>query len=285
MSDSAASGSPEVLALTSNPDVVMPLSTGDYQRLEETYSGLWSDPSKTCLTCEKKNEFRTMREGREVLMRCECVEQWMLHLWMLNAGLGLAYQRLGWHHIDGIAQATRDKIIEYLDHSMELTDIGHALTLWGPPGTGKTLLLTLVQRMLMGFGFDTYFCLFNQLINLHTAGWRSDDSRRWFERRVMNAGHLFIDDMGKENAGRGGEMIGSLVDELLRHRIQHGRTTFVSTNVKPEDLEDRYYTGTLGLFTEVNAIIEVQGENYRDVRRQQLADQAKKGLRFPVVIG
>jgi hypothetical protein len=33
-------------------------------------------------------------------MRCDCKEQWILHLWMLNAGIGLAYQRLGWEQAE-----------------------------------------------------------------------------------------------------------------------------------------------------------------------------------------
>jgi DNA replication protein DnaC len=281
MSDSTASGS---LGLEPNPEAVLPLSTNDHRRLEETYQDLWADPGKSCITCGKDGEILTIRGGEEVTVRCDCTEQWMLHLWMLNAGLGLSYQRLGWEQADGISDEILVPINDYLQDADALTRIGHGLTLWGPPGTGKTLLLTLIQRRLMALGYDTYFCLFNQLVNLHTAGWRSDEQRQWFERRIMNAGHLFIDDMGKENVNRG-EIVGSLVDELLRHRIQHGRPTFVSANLAPEVMEDRYYTGTLGLFQEVNRIVEIQGASYREHRREQMANQARRGIRYPVVIG
>jgi DNA replication protein DnaC len=281
VSDSTAS---EPRSLDPNPDACMPLSTSDWKRLQETHSGLWADPEITCLTCEKQGEFRTIRDGQEVSMWCDCVEQWKLHLWMLNAGIGLAYQRLGWEQAEGVSDQALVPIDGYLREVDVLSGIGHGLTLWGPPGTGKTLLLTLIQRKLMELGFDTYFILFNQLVNLHTAGWRDDGARRYFERRVMNAEHLFIDDMGKENSNRG-EIVGSLVDEILRHRIQHGRTTFVSANLSPETMEDRYYTGTLGLFQEVNRIIEIQGESFREHRRELLANQARRGIRWPVVIG
>jgi hypothetical protein len=281
MSDSAAS---EPRYLEPNPQVVMPLSTNDWNRLQETHSGLWMHPEASCLTCEKQGEFLTVRDGQDVLMQCDCTEQWLLHMWLLNAGIGLAYQRLGWEQADGVTEETLIPIDGYLSDVDVLSGIGHGLTLWGPPGTGKTLLLTLIQRKLIALGFDTYFVLFNQLVNLHTAGWRDDGARRYFERRVMNAEHLFIDDMGKENSNRG-EIVGSLVDEILRHRIQHGRTTFVSANLSPETMEDRYYTGTLGLFQEVNRIIEIQGSSYRDHRREVMANQARRGIRYPVVIG
>lgn len=284
MSDSTATGSPEMLTLEPNPDRVLPLSTSDFQRLKGLHPDLWENPEIECRTCGKAGKFRTLREGREVDVRCDCTAQCMLHQWLLNAGLGIAYQRLGWDSADGVSDGTKEKILSYLA-SPGLAEHGHGLTMWGPPGTGKTLLATLVQRELMALGYDAYFCLFNELISLHTSGWRSGDAKQWFERRIMNAGILVIDDIGKERMPQDKEnFLNAMVDELLRRRIQHARATIVTTNMSPDMVEKRYYTGTLGLFSEVNDLIQIQAESYRETRRQQIVEAARRGLRFPVVV-
>jgi DNA replication protein DnaC len=277
LSDSTASGS-----LEPNPSAVTPLPTEDYERLKAQHADLWLTPN-TCLTCNTKGTFRTLRNGEEVTMKCNCVEQWILHLWMLNSGIGLGYQRLGWDAIKGVSSEVMLKIADYLEHGQEYANIGHGLTLVSSSrGTGKTLLMTLLLRRLAVQNVDVYFCQFNQLINLHTAGWRDAEARRWFERRVINAGALGIDDVGKENSGRG-EMVPTLVDEILRTRIQHSRPTFLTSNLTTGEMGERYLSDVIELFSGSNEEIDVSGESYRPVHRDLLKDAARRGLRFPVV--
>lgn len=278
MSDSTASGS-----LEPNPLAVRPLSNEDFQRLKAQHSDLWQNPNTSCLTCDKKGTFRTLVNGEEVEMKCNCAEQWALHLWLLNSGIGLGYQRLGWRDAQGVSVPVMERIADYVKHGREYANIGHGLTLVSSSrGTGKTLLMTLLLRRLALQGVDVYFCQFNQLINLHTAGWRDADARRWFERRVINAGALGIDDVGKENSGRG-EMIPTLVDEILRTRIQHSRPTFVTANLTTDEMGERYLSDVIELFSGSNEEIDVSGESYRPKHLDVLKDAARRGLRFPVV--
>ena len=278
MSDSTASGS-----LEPNPLAVRPLPNEDFQRLKAQHSDLWQNPNTSCLTCDKKGTFRTLVNGEEVEMKCNCAEQWALHLWLLNSGIGLGYQRLGWRDVQGVSMPVMKRIADYLEHGREYANIGHGLTLVSSSrGTGKTLLMTLLLRRLAIQNVDVYCCQFNQLINLHTAGWRDADARRYFERRVINAGALGIDEVGKENVGRG-EMVPTLVDEILRTRIQHSRPTFVTGNITTDEMGERYFSDVIELFSGTNEEIDMSGESYRPRHLSMLKDAARRGLRFPVV--
>jgi DNA replication protein DnaC len=271
--------------LPANPPAVRSLSTAEYEHLKSMYPDLWTDPNSSCLTCDKKGVFLTLVKGEEVEMECDCIEQWLLHLWMLNAGIGLAYQRLGWDHATNAPPNAFIETLAYLDNAKMLAGYGQGLTLASTSrGTGKTLLLTLALRRMMGLGMDGFFCQFNQLLTLHTAGWRDNDARKWFERRVMNAGVLGIDDMGKENANRG-EMVGALVDEILRTRILNSRPTLITTNLTQDELADRYFTDAVELFSGSNKLIIADGVSYRESYLATMDDYAKRGLRMPVVIG
>lgn len=278
MSDLTASRS-----LEPNPAAVLPLSTEDFERLKSQHSDLWQNPNTSCITCDKKGTFLTLLDGEEVTVKCDCVQQFILHLWLLNSGIGLSYQRLGWKDARGVPMPVMTKIADYLDHAREYANIGHGLTLVSSSrGTGKTLLMTLLLRRLALLGTDVFFCQFNQLINLHTAGWRDVEARRYFERRVINAGALGIDDVGKENIGRG-EMIPTLVDEILRTRIQHSRPTFITANLTTDEMGQRYFSDVVELFSGANEEIDVSGESYRPVHLDMLKDAARRGIRFPVV--
>lgn len=277
---------PEILSLPPNPKSITLISTTDFEYLQATHDDLWLNPELSCITCDKTSQFRTLQNDQEVTIRCNCLEQWQLYLRMMNAGIGLAYQRLGWKDLKGVDPSVLPHIGEYLQSADSYAAFGRALTLWSSSyGTGKTLLMTLIMRDLMLNGFEVLFIQFNQLINLYSAGWRDTEARKRFERRIVNTPVLGIDDMGKENAGRGVDMINAMVDEVLRSRVENARPTFLTTNLSPEEMQERYYSSMIELFTGVNDFVEVRGESYR----QKFADEQKlyikNGWRRPVTLG
>ena len=74
------------------------LTDPEVTRLRQQYPDLWADPNKTCLTCNKTGSFKTreVATGDIVEVACDCIAQWKMHRWMLNAGIGLRYQRITW---------------------------------------------------------------------------------------------------------------------------------------------------------------------------------------------
>lgn len=267
-------------------DLVPTISSADLARLKSQNPDLWTDPHAECRTCRKQGSYRTiLADGTQEVVPCDCVQQWGLYIYLLNAGVGIHYQRLGWQHARGITESVREQVQDYIANAAAYVAQGYGLTFWSScRGSGKTLLATLVLKSLLAQGYDGYSCLFNQLLTLHTAGWRDADARRWFEYRVANAGVLHVDDMGKENPNRS-EVVGALVDEILRTRIANARPTIITTNLSLAELGQRYYSDVISLFAECNEPIEVPGEDYRPQYREEFKKNTAAGIVYPVTVG
>lgn len=265
------------------------LSTVDAARLNASGQGVWTDPSKRCLTCHKALVFRwyaprSREESSAVEYECECVDQWMLHRWLLNAGIGTGYQRLSWDDAVAVPAHIQERAMAYVvDHEVHV-DAGLGLVLWSPDrGTGKTLMATLVAKELMARGEDLYFCQFNDMIDHFTAGWRDEEERRWFNRRVRNAGVLVVDDLGREHKGRS-EVTESMLDQVVRHRVAMARPTIITTNYTEKQVREGYGPNVMSLLTECSQWVEVPGTDYRQRHGERILAEKQLGLTRPLVV-
>lgn len=263
MSDPTASGTlvedKDLRDLPELPAAVKTLLPDDSKRLKAKYPDLWADPQKSCPTCAKKGTFRT-RYGTTIYnFRCDCVAQWKLNRFLLNANIGAAYQRLVWEDAQALTEKSLDQALSYTGPLWEsYAANGCGLILWSEStGTGKTMLATLLLKMLLSQGADGYFCQFNELLDSYTAGWRDTEQRDWFTRRVQNAGVLVIDDIGKENQNRG-NTVDSLLDQVVRHRVANAKPTIITTNLRPDEMSERYYQGLLSLLAESALTVHIR---------------------------
>jgi DNA replication protein DnaC len=142
-----------------------------------------------------------------------------------------------------------------------------------------------MAKELMSRGEDLYFTQFNTLIDNFTAGWRDEEERHWFIRRVRNAGVLVVDDMGREGENRSIPMIEAMLDELVRHRVADNRPTLLTTNKDADWFRARYGRNVVSLLTETNEWVEVPGNDYRPRMLERLRQERALGLSRPVMVG
>lgn len=285
------------LTLPANPSSCRTLPDAEFSRLKKTYPALWQDPRKTCPLCKKTGSFRAQLSGEIVTYDCSCVEQWKLHLWLLSAGIGHHYQKIAWHNLTRASEKALAGARDYL--KTQGYDNGMGLTLWSPNrGTGKTSLGTLVMKYVMSQGIDCYSIQFSQMLDAFTAGWRSEEERAWYSRRIRNAGVLFVDEIGKEYQGAktvvdgAQEITGSrsrfaetMVGSLLRERVAHDAPTIIGTNYTPAQIETGYGSDLVELLTESNIAVECSGPNYRPTFLAEKIEQTTQGLVQPFTIG
>jgi DNA replication protein DnaC len=273
------------------PPSCHPLSNPDFERLKASRPRLWASPKDSCLTCLKRDG-RTYRwyadddAGRRtsdiVTYDCHCSHQWLMHLWFLNAGIPLNYQRLGWDDVKTVPQPVVDQVMSYALQAARNIAAGRNLILWSKtPGTGKTLLLALLSKFLMANGFQVHFSQFNEVIDLFTSSWRDKEEREQWTRRVRNVDVLAIDDWGKENKGRI-EMVESMVDQIVRSRVADAAPTVFTTNLTPQEIQSGYGVYAMSLLTEAADFIEVTGADYRPARRELTRQEADLGLARPI---
>jgi DNA replication protein DnaC len=264
------------------PNSVGPLTDEDFNRLHRQYPDLWVDPHQSCLTCKKTGEFL----GPQGQTKCNCVDQWLLHCCLLNAGIGLAYQRLTWEDVDGIPGTIIKVVQDYAFEAEKYVDYGIGMILRGYTGTGKTLLATLLLKQVIGVGVDGYFTQFNELLDSYTATWRDEAERRWYTKRIRNAGVLVIDDIGKEHKGRE-QVTGSMFDDVIRHRVAAMKPTIITTNYTMEEVQTGYGgPGIMGLLAERSRDYEVTGTNYRVGKLiERNLREAEQDIRRPIALG
>ncbi len=265
------------------------------ERLREEYPDL-ATPAR-CITCRGEGAFKWRSKADSTTYMtyvCNCIEQWALHVYLLHCGIDLSYQRLSWQDCEAEPAAV-DLVQRYLEHADDYVSAGCGLVLHGEMGAGKTMLASLLLKSLIAKGIDGYFVPFWRMIEQFTAGWRDEDQRAWFRRRVENAGVLVLDDVGKEYMQKrvdGGSLkdfattvVGSTFDAVLRHRVAASKPTIITTNFDLVELRQSYGSNIFSLLEERSAAHRFTGESYRAKSRMRFNDEIDAGLRRPVVIG
>lgn len=265
----------------------MPLSNADLNRLKNARPRLWDSPDTSCITCLKQNgnTYRWFADDtRESVAtyECDCRAQWLLHMWLLNAGIGTNYQKLSWNDVSAIPAAVIGQVMDYAENAARRVADGRNLILWSAsPGTGKTLLLSLLCKFLMIQGIQVHFSQFNEIIDLFTQSWRDQSEREQWNRRVRNVDVLGIDDMGKEHKGRL-EMVEAMVDQIIRARVSDSAPTIITTNLTPDQMLAGYGGYVMSLLTEQADFVEVTGSDFRPRRRELSRQEADLGLARPI---
>lgn len=280
------------------PPGIRLLTDEEAGRLRLRHPGLPRTPDD-CPTCRGRKVFRWWAYDDEgaasaAEYECPCLDQWVLHRYLLNANIGLTYQRLGWRDVRA-EQGAVDKVAAYLDHADDYLNAGCGLILWGNKGAGKTMLAALVLKALLARGYSGYFTTFSEMLDLFTAGWHDRDEKALFYRRVKNAGVLVLDDVGREFkqrrmvAGQGMQdyttaTAEAAFDEVLRHRVANSKPTILTTNLDMRQLEEGYGGNTMSLLHERSTTYHFTGGDFRDQARMRLDEEIVQGLTRPVVL-
>lgn len=275
-----------MLELPSLPSGVRILSDEEAARLKRLRPDLPMSLGD-CITCKGAKTFRwfdpILVDGVRLVAdwKCNCEDQWILHRWFLHCGIDKTYQRLSWEDVSAEPGAVA-KVKDYLAHSDAYVEAGCGLILYGSMGSGKTLLTMLALKEL-SCHWDCYFTTFAELIDTFTAGWHDPEDKRWFYRRIKNAGVLAIDDVGREQ--KGANFPRSTLDEVLRHRVAASRPTIITTNLNLEDLQRGYGTNIMSLLHERSTTYRFTGEDFRERSRLRLDEEILRKVTRPVVVG
>lgn len=274
-----------MLELPPLPSGIRTLTDDELHRLRGRYPKLPKSPDD-CITCGGRGTFRWWNDGKVADWKCNCIDQFILHLALLNANIGLTYQRTFWADAIHTEAGALGKALDYTDNAEAYMRAGLGLILYGSKGTGKTLLTTLLLRKLIGLGYDAYFTTFSEMIDTYTGGWNDGEERRWFHRRIKNTDVLGLDDVGKEYQGRKASGLPeSTFDEVLRHRVAASTPTLITTNLDMDKLQQGYGGGVMSLLHERSTTYCFTADDWRDEARMRLADEVRQGLVRPVTLG
>jgi hypothetical protein len=254
------------------------LSDDEAARLYRNHPSLGRSWQRYCPTCDKTGTYRW--RGRD--HGCDCEYQLQLHKHYLAAGIGLTYQRLDWDDYAGPTKVL-DGVTKYLDKRHEFMRRGMGLYFLGPFGTGKTMLANLVLKELVKDGLTCWATTFSQTVEMFTAGWSDKADKDYFQAKFINSQVLLLDDVGKELRGTRLALAETTFDAILRQRVQAGRTTVITTNMTPADLEDGYGSAILSLVREKSLELAFDGADFRTNARERETDEVLRGEVRPIV--
>lgn len=140
------------------------------------------------------------------------------------------------------------------------------LVLYGPSGLGKTYLLQSIakrsrQRGILSLTFNAN-ALFNQIRQAYFAREEEVD-QPYYEVPL-----LLIDDLGTEPLWENITL--EQMFALLEYRIQHRKSTVISTNLSPENLRNRYTQRIYSRLMDpsLSLVLQFQGQDIRLLRRE-----------------
>ncbi|QDF18632.1 DnaC-like helicase loader [Gordonia phage Pupper] len=231
-------------------------------------------PEDYCPTCEKRGTYVWKGQKRE----CDCELQLQLLKHYLVAGIGATYQRLDW---DDVADDSLVRQVGEYGLNHEYLRRGIGLFLVGDVGTGKTMVGTLCLKDFVKAGYRCFAITFAQMIDMYTSTWRSAEERNRFDKKVIGSQVLLLDDIGKEHRLKN-NLPEATFDMVLRSRVQAGRSTIVTTNLRPDDVREGYGAAALSLLREKSISIDVAGSDFRRQANARELDEVRRGETRPL---
>lgn len=180
-------------------------------------------------------------------------------------------------HTKSFKQYTNDdvaleKIQSYLSKHEKFRAEGVGIFLYGANGTGKSHLLNCAFKELIKLRYKVRITSFSSLISSFIQGWYETD-RESVIRDLKRADFLAIEELGKEFKSKESELAKTVLDNILRYRIQMNKPTWITSNNKPSDLESAYSVDISSMLKESCIPLQVTGKDYRDVIKNKLKNE------------
>lgn len=164
------------------------------------------------------------------------------------------------------------QIKSYLSKVEEFKKDGVGIYLWGANGVGKTLCMTSVFKELIKKRYRVRIVSFSDLITSFANGWY-DKVEQNAMTDLKRVDFLGIEEIGKEFKSREGELARTVLDNILRYRVQMNKPTWVTSNMKPSVLKATYSEDIASMLKECCLPIQVTGIDFRE---KIMAENKKK---------
>ena len=141
------------------------------------------------------------------------------------------------------------------------------LLLSGGPGLGKTFLSACIARVVSEKGFSVVYDTASHVFSRFESRKFDfgDDEADGDVRRVLHCDLLILDDLGTEMSG---SLIASALYEIVNTRLMEKRSTVISTNLKKNDIGERYGAAVLSRILGEYEPLMFYGEDIRRLKKR-----------------
>jgi DNA replication protein DnaC len=164
----------------------------------------------------------------------------------------------------------KQKVERYLRNLPDMLNNGIGLYLWSVEnGTGKTSISSLIVKEALRYGKTVFFEESSRLKTMLINKEQFEEGLS-IEQRIEMVDLLVLDDIGKEYRTASG-YAENVIETLVRARVQKVRTTVMTGNVHPRDLQKVYSEDFAALLKESMIPVHVTGYDFREERAKLLA--------------
>lgn len=163
----------------------------------------------------------------------------------------------------------RDKVRKYLEKMDEMLENGIGLFLYSDENsTGKTSIAVLALKQALRLRRTAYF---EESGRLKAALIRAEEFEENIpiERRIRTVDLLVLDDVGKEYRTESG-FAENTIESVLRDRSQSMRPTIMTSNLKPNKIEQVYSADLAALLRETMIPLRISGYDWRALKAEEL---------------
>lgn len=163
----------------------------------------------------------------------------------------------------------RDKVRKYLEKMDEMLENGIGLFLYSDENsTGKTSIAVLALKQALRLRRTAYF---EESGRLKAALIRAEEFEENIpiERRIRTVDLLVLDDVGKEYRTESG-FAENTIESVLRDRSQSMRPTILTSNLKPNKVEQVYSADLAALLRETTIPLKISGYDWRALKAKEL---------------
>jgi DNA replication protein DnaC len=163
----------------------------------------------------------------------------------------------------------RDKVRKYLEKMDEMLENGIGLFLYSDENsTGKTSIAVLALKQALRLRRTAYF---EESGRLKAALIRAEEFEENIpiERRIRTVDLLVLDDVGKEYRTESG-FAENTIESVLRDRSQSMRLTIMTSNLKPNKIEQVYSADLAALLRETMIPLRISGYDWRALKAEEL---------------
>jgi DNA replication protein DnaC len=180
----------------------------------------------------------------------------------------MAYAGRAWVGSTPRSSRTFDDLTRDRENAIAFNTLRRAATvlkpalIYGPVGTGKTTLMAAVYAVVSA-AVKTRWTTAEDLVADERAGWAMAKHYTDFEQRnnareaAVDVPVLFLDDVGWEHARS------TTVADVIAARYDRNRPTYLTTNLDPDGVAERYGERIHSRLCETNVFIPVLGHDRR----------------------
>lgn len=197
---------------------------------------------------------------------CPCQERFSLEIKKAQSRIPIKYRNFNLATITmPDSKNVKSTVTEYINNMALNRKEGNGLFLWGETGVAKSSFGCIILIAALERGYTAYFTDLNECVSLTTGSWFDEDKKREFEKHILEADFLVIDDVGgKEVLSKSnGEMIQTTFTSLFKNRCDSLLPTVMTSNLSPTDLNDKYGDRLYSIACEHLQTVKCNGIDFR----------------------